>query len=71
MSALAFLLVALAISVLGSMVLWLTHRQRPPSIESGIEEFERELKALAPEANPRTRTDRRPPDSWRGTPGEA
>jgi hypothetical protein len=55
MNALAFLLVAVAISAIGSSVLWLTHRQRPPSIESGIDEFSRELRALAPEGGPRVR----------------
>jgi hypothetical protein len=53
LSALAFLLVAVAISAIGSLILWLTHRQRPPSIESGIQEFSRELKALAPDDGPR------------------
>ena len=70
MNALVFLLVAFGISVLGTLVLWLTHRQRPPSIESGIEEFSRELRALAPDDEPRTRSDRMPPDPWRGTAGE-
>ena len=71
MTALAFLLVALFLSAAGTFVLWVTHRQRPPSVESGIEEFTRELKALAPEDGPRTRSQRRPPDPWRGTAGES
>ena len=60
MSALAFLLVAVAISAIGTLILWLTHRQRPPSIESGIQEFSRELKALAPEDGPRRRREPEP-----------
>jgi hypothetical protein len=60
LSALAFLLVAVAISAIGSLILWLTHRQRPPSIESGIDEFSRELRALAPDEAPRLR---RPSDA--------
>ncbi|MDQ1439138.1 MAG: hypothetical protein QOK43_2767 [Acidimicrobiaceae bacterium] len=47
MSNLAYLLVAVALSVLGSLILWLRHR-RPRSLESGIDEFSRELRALAP-----------------------
>ena len=59
MTAVAFLLVAVVISVLGSLILWATHRQRPPSVESGIEEFSRELKALAPDAGPNVRKTER------------
>jgi len=47
--ALAFLGVALAISLLGSLVIWLRHRQRPGGVTSGIDEFSREMRALAPE----------------------
>lgn len=46
MSALFFLLLALAISVIGCTVLYL--RQRTPrSVESGIDSFRREMQALA------------------------
>ncbi|MDP9388867.1 MAG: hypothetical protein M3Q48_13385 [Actinomycetota bacterium] len=48
MSNLLYLLVAVALSVLGSLALWYRHR-RPRSVDYGIEEFQRELKALAPE----------------------
>jgi hypothetical protein len=48
MSSLAFLAVAVALSLLGSLILWLRHR-RPRSLEAGIDEFTRELKALAPD----------------------
>ena len=42
-----FLLVALAFSVLGSMVLWLRHRQ-PTSLDHGVDEFRKEMDALRP-----------------------
>jgi hypothetical protein len=46
-SSLVYLFVALVLSILGSMILWYRHR-RPRSLESGIDEFSRELRALAP-----------------------
>jgi hypothetical protein len=51
MSSLAFLAVAVALSLLGSLILWLRYR-RPRSLEAGIDEFTRELKALAPDRKP-------------------
>ena len=54
MSSLLYLLVAVGLSVIGSAILWLRHR-RPRSLESGIDEFSRELRALAPK---RDRSDR-------------
>ena len=48
MSNLLYLLAALSISVIGSVALWYHHR-KPRSLESGVDEFQRELKALAPE----------------------
>lgn len=51
MSGLVFLLAALALSVIGSLVLWLRHRQ-PTSLEQGIDDFSREMQALSPEAPP-------------------
>ena len=48
MSNLLYLLVAILLSIIGSLILWYRHR-RPRSMESGIDEFNRELKALAPE----------------------
>ena len=51
MSGLVFLLAALALSVIGSVVLWLRHRQ-PASLEQGIDDFTREMQALAPEEPP-------------------
>jgi hypothetical protein len=47
-SNLIYLGVVVLLSVLGSLVLYLRNRQ-PKSMESGIEQFARELKALAPE----------------------
>lgn len=57
MSGLVFLVAALTLSVVGSVGLWLWHRQ-PKSLEQGIDEFSREMQALAPEA-PRSRSHRR------------
>jgi hypothetical protein len=50
-TAIAFLGVAIVISLLGSLVLWLRHRngQRPRGVTSGIDEFTREMRALAPD----------------------
>ncbi len=64
MSGLIFLVAALAVSVIGSLVLWLHHRQ-PTSLYQGIEDFSREMDALAPERqtppapSPRRRERRR------------
>ena len=64
MSGLIFLVAALAVSVVGSIALWLHHRQ-PTSLYQGIEDFSREMDALAPEhplppsASPRRRERRR------------
>lgn len=64
MGSLAFLLVAGLLILVGSMILWLRER-KPSSMESGIEEFSREMKALAPERRtsadgPRRRRSARP-----------
>lgn len=47
MNALAFLLIVLVVSAIGSLFLWLRHRS-PTTLESGIEAFQREMEALAP-----------------------
>jgi len=47
-SNLIYLLAALTLSVVGSVALWYRHR-KPRSMEFGVDEFQRELKALAPE----------------------
>jgi uncharacterized alpha-E superfamily protein len=48
MSNLLYVAVAVAVSVVGSLILWYHHR-KPRSLEYGVDEFQRELKALAPE----------------------
>lgn len=50
MSSLVYLLVAVVLSVIGSLIIWYRYR-RPKSVESGIDEFSRELRALAPKHN--------------------
>ncbi|MGH9213071.1 MAG: hypothetical protein ACRD2C_20735 [Acidimicrobiales bacterium] len=51
MTAPFFLLLAVAISVVGCLVVYL--RQRPaPSVESGIDTFRREMDALAARTGP-------------------
>jgi hypothetical protein len=58
-SNLVYLLLALVLSGIGWLILWLRHRQ-PTSVEYGIEEFNRELRALAPEERqPQSRRDAR------------
>jgi hypothetical protein len=42
----AFLLIAVGVSALGSLLLWLLHR-RPRTFTSSIDEFQREMKALS------------------------
>jgi hypothetical protein len=46
MSAVVFLLLAVAIIVIGSIVVYLRQRT-PSSLESGIDSFKREMQALA------------------------
>ena len=47
MAGLVFLLIAFGLSILGSVVLWLRHRD-PTSVDHGITEFQREMRALSP-----------------------
>ena len=55
MNAVAFLMIAVVISVVGSSVLYLRSRT-PSSLESGIDNFRREMQALAPrDEAPQTR----------------
>jgi hypothetical protein len=56
MSNLIYLVIAAGLSVLGSLVLWLRHRQ-PRSMEAGMQQFARGLRALAPEDAPRPRRE--------------
>jgi len=46
MSAIVFLLLAVGIATLGSSLVWLRNRQ-PTSMESGIDSFRREMRALS------------------------
>ena len=49
MNNLLYLFIAVALSVVGSLILWYRYR-KPRSVESGIDEFARELRALAPDS---------------------
>lgn len=49
---------AVLVTMVGSLVILLRNR-RPRSLESGVEEFARELRALAPEPAPSARRRRR------------
>ena len=57
MNAVAFLMIAVVISVVGSAVLYLRSRT-PSSLEAGIDNFRREMQALAP------RDEQGPPRRW-------
>ncbi len=60
MSNLAFLLLAVLVSVVGVMILWL--RNRPAtSRTSSIDEFSEKMRALAPDDAPTSGDGRRPP----------
>lgn len=61
MSNLAYLLLAIAFSLLGSLIVWYRYRQ-PRSVEHAIDEFQRELEALAPGQPPPLPPRPRPPD---------
>ena len=54
MSNLLYLVIAVVLSLLGSLVLYMRARQ-PRSMEAGMEQFARGLRALAPE--PRAERD--------------
>ena len=51
MSNLLYLGFAVLISVIGGTLLYLRNR-KPTSLNAGIEEFQRELRALAPDKRP-------------------
>ncbi|HEX5367747.1 MAG TPA: hypothetical protein VFW63_13920 [Acidimicrobiales bacterium] len=58
-NAIAFLMIAVVISVVGSTVLYLRSRA-PSSLEAGIDTFRREMQALAPrDGAPPTRRRRK------------
>ncbi len=63
MSGLIFLVVALLLSVVGSVALWLRHRE-PTSVERSVDDFSREMDALAPHrpGAERPRPERPPPE---------
>ena len=62
LSGVLFLVGAIALSVVGSIALWL--RTRPPtSFESGIDDFARQRAALSPQRGEAAR--RRRPGGWR------
>ena len=51
MSNLLYLGLAVVFSVIGATIIYLRNR-KPTSLNAGIEEFQRELRALAPEKRP-------------------
>ncbi|HVX19650.1 MAG TPA: hypothetical protein VHA73_16630 [Acidimicrobiales bacterium] len=54
MTALIFLAIPVVIIVLGGGWLWFRHH-KPRSLESGVESFRREMRALSPEGDERKR----------------
>lgn len=54
MSALMFLAIPVVIVTVGCCVLWLRARN-PNTLESGIDSFQREMRALSPEEERRSR----------------
>ena len=65
MSSLLYLGIAVAVSIFGGVWIYLRNR-KPTSLNAGIEEFQRELRALAPENRPEVG---RPENRNGGTPG--
>lgn len=59
MNVLAYLLGALLLAGIVIFVLWY-REQKPSSLEDGIDEFNRELEALAPDWQPPVRRSARP-----------
>ncbi|MEO5679636.1 MAG: hypothetical protein ABIS47_08205 [Acidimicrobiales bacterium] len=59
MSVLAYVLGAIVVSVAVMSILWY-REQKPSSLEDGIDEFHRELEALAPDWQPPERKSPRP-----------
>jgi hypothetical protein len=55
---LAFLLIVLVISGIGVLVLWMRNRDTT-SLDNGVEEFQREMRALSPDRRPRDDDRRR------------
>ena len=62
MQALLFLAIAAVVCAIGGLVLYVQHRQ-PNTLESGMDDFRREMNALAPpevEAHPTPRMAKKP-----------
>ena len=55
MSGVVFTLLALVISIAGSLVVWLRHR-KPTAFDQGIVDFRREMQALSPDVDRRRAT---------------
>ena len=58
MTNLVYLGIAVVLSLLGCLILWLRHR-KPRSMEAHMQRFARELEALAPDPNWNRRAHRR------------
>jgi hypothetical protein len=58
MTNLVYLGIAVVLSMLGSLILWLRHR-KPRSMEAHMQRFARELEALAPDPEWNRRGHRR------------
>ena len=58
MTNLIYLGIAVVLSMLGSLVLWMRHR-KPKSMEAHMQRFARELEALAPDPSFNRRAHRR------------
>lgn len=56
MTGFVFLLIAFALSIGGSLVLWLRHRD-PTTLDHAIDEFQREMRALAPDTERSLRSE--------------
>jgi hypothetical protein len=65
MSNLAYLGIAVVISLIGFFVLWLRHR-RPQSMEHSMRAFSRELDALAPSDGAAPKRTTRAPENGGG-----
>lgn len=63
MTALLFLSIAVVVSAVGTLLLWLRHR-KPTTWDSGIHDFAREMKALEPRQRPVARRVVSPPRDW-------
>ncbi|MBV8159430.1 MAG: hypothetical protein JO265_00755 [Acidimicrobiia bacterium] len=67
MTNLVYLGIAVVLSALGSLVLWMRHR-KPRSMEAHMQRFARELEALAPDPEWNRRAHRRRQREQRAAP---